>query len=179
MQTTPEIAAEYCNGPQIIAHTPGIADHVLAYRCTPHAVKKWTPDNGQTWTPDETEARRAFGARMPSTIAEACRMIDAECLRLSVNLQTEARPRSVAYIFNDADYDAPWFTMPLAFAAGFIATLRTMHHGDDAAEDRVEELLNITTLCRRTALAPGEHYAPDGTPCRCTAEDRRDGCGCR
>ena len=178
MQTPPEIAAEYCNGPQIIHRTRGIADHVLAYRCTPDAVKIWTPDNGQTWTTDETEARQAFAARMPGTIDEACRMIDAECLRLSVELQTEVRPRSVAYIFANADYDAPWFTMTLKYAAGFVATLRTMFPADDA-EDRVEELLNITTICRQRFLAPGEHYAPDGTPCRCTAEDRRHDCGCR
>ena len=150
--STNEIISEYRNGPYTIATTPGVPDHVLAYRCSPAGAKLWTADNGRAWTADEAEARRAFAARMPGTISEACRMIDAECERLSVGLRTEARPRSIAYIFNDADYDAPWFTMTLRYAAGFVATLRTMHYTDDA-EDRVVELLNVTTLCRRTPLA--------------------------
>ena len=53
-----------------------------------------------------------------------------------------------------------------------------------AAEQRAERSAAQEERQRAKALraaAPGRqwHTSPDGTPCCCTAEDRRYGCGCR
>ncbi|MCK9568549.1 hypothetical protein M0R72_06380 [Candidatus Pacearchaeota archaeon] len=43
---------------------------------------------------------------------------------------------------------------------------------------RANSAVEYARACETRETHPW-HTAPDGTPCRCTAEDRRYGCGCR
>jgi len=180
MMNNTAIEREFVNGPQILDRVSGVDHHVLAYRVAPDGRRIWTADDGTTWTDSESVARAQFASRMPQTLDEACRMIDAECERLGVQMQVEASRRVIHYALQCEDYDTPMHSLgTLSQATRFISALKTIAPSESAEDDLVGILNALPGTKEQPNLLPGEHIAPDGSVCSCTADDRRYGCGCR
>jgi len=176
------------NAPQALSKAiPGMPGHVLLFRASttgPH--HQFSPDNGATWTDDEAAARAAFAAVQPRTVAECVRLLNVEIKRLGSDLQIEARSaRSIRFARRSDDYDTPWRLLgSLAVGTRLLAAVRAITR--EAYRDHDNDLIDCAIEAAKRgqapepdALGPGEHRAPDGSICSCTAEDRRYGVGCR